>query len=228
MSGTILVVSDSAEAGRVWAYALRQRGHRAELALTPADALRLAAERAPDMAVVDVYEPSGVWLDLCRRLRGQSLCPIIVLAPAQDEGYILQAYASGVDEVAAKPLGPLVLLAKVESWLRRTWHTPAGLQEPLAVGNLTLNVERRELCVDGRESFRLTNLELRLLGSLMAHPGQVLSAHLLIERIWGSEGGDADMLKNVVYRLRRKIEPAGCRQHYVVTVPGHGYRLRLG
>jgi DNA-binding response OmpR family regulator len=56
----------------------------------------------------------------------------------------------------------------------------------------------------------------------------VLSADLLIERLWGPKGADAAMLKYVVYRLRRKIEPAHARQHYLVTVPGQGYRLRAG
>ncbi len=225
MSGTILVFSDSVEASRMWVYALRQRGHRAELALRPDDALRLAHHRNCDLAVVDIYTQDDRWLDLCSRLRDRGVCPILVLAPGTDENQILALYAIGVDEVAAKPVSPLILLAKVESWLRRVPSTPVGPLERLTAGNMTLDPERRELTVDGQGSFRLTNLELRLLQSLMGSPGQVLSADLLIERIWGAKGADAGMLKNVVYRLRRKIEPAHARQHFIVTVPGQGYRL---
>jgi DNA-binding response OmpR family regulator len=228
MGSTILLVSDSLEAARVWGYALRQRGHRPELAVRQEDALRLASERSPDLAVVDIHTQESRWLDFCGELRRRGVSPIIFLVPAADESYILAAYACGVDEVAAKPLSPLILLAKVESWLRTVWSAPAGSLEPLTAGNMALDPERRALCIDGCQSFRLTNLELRLLQSLMANPGQVLSADFLIERLWGSKGADAAMLKNVVYRLRRKIEPAHTRQHYIVTVTGQGYRLRAG
>jgi streptogramin lyase len=81
MNGTILVVSDSTEAARIWAYALRQRGHRPELAGRREDALRLASERRPDLAVVDVHTQESAWLDFCGQLRNQAVSPIIFLVP---------------------------------------------------------------------------------------------------------------------------------------------------
>lgn len=227
MGGQLLIAGDSPEAGRVWAYALRGRGHRAEVSGSVEDALRLAVERLPDLAVIDVYTQAEVWLDACSKLRRHGVNPIILLAPAQDESLILRAYERGVDEVAVKPISPLVLLAKVESWLRRAWTIQTSSLDPLTVGSLTLTPERRELCVSGNCVYRLTNLEVRLLQSLMAHPERAMSGELLIERVWGTDGGDADMLKNLVYRLRRKIEPENARQHFIVTVPGQGYRLRV-
>jgi DNA-binding response OmpR family regulator len=70
----------------------------------------------------------------------------------------------------------------------------------------------------------LTNLEFRVLHLLMSHPGQVLPAGLIVDRVWGyAGGGDSVLLKNVIYRLRRKIEPDAGEPRYLQTVAGEGY-----
>ncbi len=92
---------------------------------------------------------------------------------------------------------------------------------------LTLDVDRQELLAEGQAHTRLTPLEFRLLQHLMAHPGQVLPSEQLIEHVWGYEGtGDRVLLKQLVRRLRRKIEPDPANPRYIETIPNVGYSFK--
>ena len=75
---------------------------------------------------------------------------------------------------------------------------------------------------------RLTTLEMKLLEALMRDPGRVLSADALIAAVWGPEGGDRTMLKQLVYRLRAKIEDDATPAAFIETVPGIGYAFGGG
>jgi DNA-binding response OmpR family regulator len=72
---------------------------------------------------------------------------------------------------------------------------------------------------------QLTPLESRLLEVLMLNAGHVLPVDTLITQVWGPAGGDRTMLKQLVHRLRAKIEPDSDQPPYVETVPGVGYAL---
>jgi DNA-binding response OmpR family regulator len=94
---------------------------------------------------------------------------------------------------------------------------------PLSAGGLTLDPARGEL-VRGEESpVQLTRQESRLLEVLMLSRGQVLSADSLIDGVWGNSGGDRGMLKQLVYRLRRKLEADPSNPVYLKSVSGVGY-----
>jgi len=176
--------------------------------------------------VVDVYAPPQFnALDLCRRLRAETSNPILLIHFDWGEPRCLMTYEAGVDECIHKPLSPLLFLAKVQSWLRRSWTVPTEALEDLHAGRLRLNRRARQLTVQGRGSFRLSSLEYRLVHALMNRRGQVVGTDALIQLVWGHAGGDAAMLKNLVYRLRTKIEPEIGDRHLIQTVPGHGYRI---
>jgi DNA-binding response OmpR family regulator len=93
---------------------------------------------------------------------------------------------------------------------------------------LTLDRSRNEVAREGAPPVRLTPLETRLLERLMLNPGQVLTTDTLIDAVWGPDGGDRSMLKQLVYRLRTKIEPDPAHPHFLETVPGVGYGLARG
>jgi len=212
---------------RIWAYSLRQRMIEVFVVESPADALGQAAEQLPDVIVLDVYIRSQFEpIDLCRKLRAEAVNPILLLHPGSDETHCIKAYEAGVDECIHKPLSPLLFLAKVQSWLRRSSTVPTEALIDLQIGPLRLSPQTRQLAVEGRGSFRLSNLEFRLMHALMGHRGQVLETGTLLRLVWGEGGGDAAMLKNVVYRLRTKIEPENADRHWIQTVPGQGYRFQ--
>ena len=225
LTGTrVLLVSDDLDMGRIWAYALLQTGLEVTLARLVDDPLSLWGEGAYDLAIVDIYDLHREAISLCRQLRAQAVNPIVLLTPTGDEDRVMEAYQAGVDECVVKPTSPCLLLAKVRVWLRRSWTVPARALDRFQVDGLCLDSVRREVVLNGAVAAKLTNLEFRLLHLLMSHRGQVLQSDLILDRVWGYfGGGDCAMLKNVVYRLRRKIEPDPSRPTYIQTVTGEGY-----
>jgi DNA-binding response OmpR family regulator len=140
---------------------------------------------------------------------------------------VLEAYEAGVDEYIVKPVGPLLFVAKVIAWLRRSWTVPAEALDNLEVAGFRLDTSRRQLIIANASPVRLTNLEFRLLHLLMSHHGQVLDSNIVIDRVWGHTGqGDSTLLKNVVYRLRRKIEADPSRPRHLQTIAGEGYTFQ--
>lgn len=157
----------------------------------------------------------------------EAVNPILLMTPRRHEAHLLEAYQAGVDECIVKPISPSLFLAKVKSWLRRSWTVPAEALNGVQAGDLQLDPARRELITATGSVVKLTNLEFRLLHLLMSHRGQVLDSNLIIDRVWGyTGGGNSVLLKNVVYRLRRKVEPDPSQPRYIQTATGERYTFQ--
>jgi two-component system response regulator RegX3 len=220
----VLLVSDEPASGRIWAFALQQMGLEAALVSTSREALDRWAVGGFDMLIIDVHTPQLDGIDLCRQVRAEAVSPILLFSPRGDEAHILEAYQAGVDECVTKPVSPALFLAKARAWLRRSWTVSAGTLDCLQVDALRLDPARREIVAADGLTVKLSALEFRLLYLLMNHRGQVLYSDLIIDRVWGyAGGGDHTLLKNLVYRLRRKIEPDPHLPCYIQTVAGEGY-----
>jgi DNA-binding response OmpR family regulator len=229
MGARVLLVSDEPEAGRIWAFALQQMGLETILTSGIQDALQEWAAGPFDLVVIDVHTPHLDGVDLCRRVRAEAANPILLFTPESDEAHVLKAYQAGVDECVVKPISPTLFLAKVRAWLRRSWTVPAGALDCLQAGDLRLDPPRRVVVTPSGETIKLSSLEFRLLHLLMIHRGQVLPSDLIIDRVWGyAGGGDSTLLKNLVYRLRHKIELDPGQPGYIQTVAGEGYAFQPG
>jgi two-component system, OmpR family, response regulator RegX3 len=165
-------------------------------------------------------------LERIKALRAEMLIPILLLASAWSEAEVLEAYQAGIDDYLAKPVSPSLLLAKVKVWLKRSASISIGVLNPIRVGTLQLFPAEKTVLLKNGGAARLTNLELRLLYYLMNRPGQIVTIGELNQRVWGYNAeADNTMLKNVVYRLRRKIEADPANPLIIQTVPGLGYKL---
>jgi len=203
----IFVVCDRSDTAPVWGYILRQRGLTVTLETSPEKALDRWLAEIHDLMVIDVDVKNHDFIDLYNKLRTVSMAPILLFLPVYDETQILAAYEAGVDDVVVKPISPPIFLAKILSWARRSWIMPMDELELLKAGNHRLDPMRRCLIEPNGKEINLTNLEFRLLHLLMGRPGHTFSAEDIIETIWGEYGnGDQVLLKNVVYRLRKKVE----------------------
>jgi DNA-binding response OmpR family regulator len=136
----------------------------------------------------------------------------------------------GADDYIAKPFSPRQLVARAQAILRRVGKTPAPTIRQ--VGELMLDASRREVRLGAGEAVALTPLESRLLDYLMLNAGQILTIEIIINHVWGAEGGDRDMLRQLVRRLRSKLTQASgpgeadtTRFTHIETVPGLGYGL---
>ena len=218
----ILVVDDDLALADVLAFTLRRAGFDVMLAHDGWKALEQCAIEQPDLIVLDWTLPHLDGLEVCSRVRADSNVPIIMLTVRNADEDVVAALEAGADEYVTKPFSPRQLVARVRSVLRRVVGEP---QEMLRAGPLSLNVERHEVRWDEHPPIHLTRLEMRLLQALIQNADRVLTTESLITRIWGPEGATHDMLKQLVYRLRNKIEPDPGVPTLIETIPNTGYLL---
>lgn len=222
----VFVVCDQRDTAPVWGYILRQQG----LIVVPETSVEKAIDRwsteMPDLVVIDLDEDHEERMELYQKFRAVSVAPILLFLPTYHETEILEAYHVGVDDVVVKPVSPAIFLAKIFAWMRRSWTVPIDNLGLVKAGRHWLDPARRCLVDPAGVEIRLTNLEFRLLHLLMSRPGFVFSLDEIIESIWGGYGnGDQILLKNVVYRLRKKIEEDPSRPIVLQTGQG-GYSFR--
>ena len=218
-----LIVDDDRVLADLVAFTLRRDGFEVTQAHDGEMALRRWADEQPDLIILDVNLPKLDGFAVCRRIREEADTPIILLTVRGEEDDIVRGLALGADDYIVKPFSPRQLVARAQAVLRRVGKTPALAIHQ--VGELTLDPSRRELRLGEGEAITLTPLENRLLDYLMINAGQILTIETLINHIWGAEGGDRDMLRQLVRRLRSKIEPNPAQPIYIETVPGLGYGL---
>jgi len=203
----IFVVCNRKDTAPAWGYILQQQGLTVILETSIEKAIDLWNMEMPDLVAIDVDIPHPDRMELYKKFRAVSVAPILLFLPTHHETEILEAYAAGVDEVIIKPISPAIFVAKILAWMRRSWTVSVDRLSLVRAGKHRLDPTRR--CIvnpDGLE-IKLTNLEFRLLHLLMSRPAYVFGAEDIVESIWGGYGnGDQVLLKNVVYRLRKKIE----------------------
>lgn len=220
----IFVACDQSDNAPVWGYMLRQKGLSVILENSFDNAIDRWSSVITDIVVIDLDVPHQERMELYRRFRAMSVTPILLFLPAYHETEILHAYAAGVDEVVIKPISPAVFLAKILAWTRRSWTVTVDGLNLVNAGKNRLDPARRSLIKTNGTEVKLTNLEFRLLHLLMSRPGLVLSAEDMVQSIWGEyDNGDQVLLKNVIYRLRRKIEADPSNPVFVRTGPGGYY-----
>jgi DNA-binding response OmpR family regulator len=222
----IFVVCDQSDTAPVWGYMLREKGMIVTMEVSSANALKHWKAETSDMVVIDVDIPDKDRIALSQKFRERTVCPILMLLPAHHERQVLEAYSAGVDDVMIKPISPAVFLAKIMAWLRRGWSLPVDGLILVNAGKHILDPARRCVLDPEGTEISLTSLEFRLLHLLMTRPGHIFRAEQIVRFIWGGFGqGDLALLKNVVYRLRRKIELDPGHPRLLQTWPG-GYSFQ--
>ncbi|MGC8856134.1 MAG: response regulator transcription factor [Anaerolineae bacterium] len=216
----VFVVCDQDATAPIWGYIIREKGLVAILETSVQRAMGRAAEEQADLIVVDVNASHSQRMELCQRLRSMSQSPILLFMPTNNENEILEAYQLGVDECVIKPISPAIFLAKIMAWARRSRREPVHLP---ASPHLALDPARRVLIGPANRPVKLTHLEFRLLHLLMSRPGYVFQTEEIIPAVWGERRkGDTVLLKNIVYRLRKKLSEQAEQPNVIHTWPG-GY-----
>jgi DNA-binding response OmpR family regulator len=219
----ILVVDDDRDLREILAFTFRQAGYLVVDADDGARALEVFRSEAPDLIVLDVNLPHADGFEVCRRVRAVSAVPILMLTVRGREEDVVAGLDAGADDYMAKPFSPRTLLARVRALLRRAG---VELADRVAAGDVELDVETHLLTIQGRSPVRLTKLELRLVQFLLSQADRVVRTERLCGHVWGARGGgDRELLKQLVHRVRRKIEKDPSNPRRLVTESGVGYRL---
>jgi DNA-binding response OmpR family regulator len=221
-----LVVDDDLALADVVSFTLRKAGYEVIVAYDGLVALDRWRTDAPDLIILDLNLPKLDGLSVCRQIRAKDDTPIIILSVRGEEDDIVTGLKLGADDYIVKPFSPRQMVARAEAVLRRVSDTRPS------PGHLTIegvNLDLTRCKVSCREELiaKLTPLECRLMEILMLNHDQVMLADTLIDQVWGPQGGDKDMLKQLVYRLRHKIEVCPSKLMFIETVSGVGYSLNV-
>ncbi|MGH8148657.1 MAG: response regulator transcription factor, partial [Steroidobacteraceae bacterium] len=201
----VLVADDDRDLRELIGFALAQAGFLAIKAADGPGAVRLFDAEAPDLAVLDINMPSMSGFEVCQAIRARSGIPIMMLTVRSEEEDLIRALELGADDYLTKPFSPKTLLARLKALLRRAGMERAAA--PLTAGLIALDVAEHTVSLGGDPPIRLTKLELRLLQMLLGHAGATVSSDRLLVHIWGHRNsGDRQLLKQLVHRLRQKIE----------------------
>ena len=216
-----LVVDDDRVLADVVAFTLRREGFEVLLSYDGETGFQRWQDEQPDLVILDVNMPRLDGFEVCRRIRAQSDTPILLLTVRGEEDDIVSGLEIGADDYIVKPFSPRQLVARAKAILRRVGGPPRPTE--IRVGNLLLMPGKREAVRGHDAPISLTHLENRLLEYLMLNAGQVLTFDAIIDHVWGPAAADRDMVRQLVHRLRMKIEPDSSEPMYIDTVPGLGY-----
>lgn len=225
---SILVVEDEPQLVRLIRAILETTNYQVHVVPDGERALESIALDPPDLVLLDLVLPGDMdGFEICRRVRGFSMVPIIMLTARAGEDDKLRGFDAGADDYIVKPFSARELLARVKAVLRRsvvTAETPARVE----LGSLVIDMAAQQVTRDG-ELIHLTPTEFRLLVTLARHPNQVITHSALLTEVWGIDYRDEiDYLRTYVRYLRQKIEPFPAEPRFLVTTPGVGYRLATG
>jgi DNA-binding response OmpR family regulator len=229
---TILVVEDERDLNNLVRRHLEDEGHRVVQAFDGLAAVQAAQAERLDLVVLDWMLPRLDGLEVCRRVRRESIVPILMLTARSEEIDRVLGLEVGADDYLTKPFSIRELLARVRAILRRVELMRAEGGGPdeeappaLSAGPLRVDLGQHAASLDGR-AIELTPKEFDLLVLLLRHPGRAFSRDYLIEKVWGYDAAGSDRTVDThVLRLRKKLGPVGDR---IETVWGLGYRFKAG
>jgi two-component system, OmpR family, KDP operon response regulator KdpE len=220
----VLVVEDDPGLARALALNLKARGFAVDIAVDGTHALRAAADRHPDLVLLDLGLPDLDGTEVIAGIRGWSEVPIIVLSARQSSQDKVGALDAGADDYVTKPFAMDELMARLRASLRRT---RVGVEESLAIvtPDFTIDVPAKRVVRDG-EVLRLTPTEWAILEILVRSRGRLVGQRQLLTDVWGpGYESETHYLRIYVGHLRRKLEPDPSQPIYIQTEPGMGYRF---
>jgi two-component system KDP operon response regulator KdpE len=203
--------------------ALNAAGHSVTTAPDGEQGLAQAARAAPEVIVLDLGLPDIDGLEVCRRIRGWSDVPIIVLSATHAEERKVAALDDGADDYVTKPFGMAELEARIRTALR---HRQARHDQPpdtITVGPLELDLNRRVASV-ADTAVELTSKEFDVLAFLAANASKVCTHQMILTAVWGTGySREAQYLHAYIHRIRQKLGNLGGPS--IKTAPGIGYLL---
>ena len=224
---TVLVVEDEEDILALLHFNLIKAGYEVVCAARGEEALTAIAAGTPDLMLLDLMLPGIDGLEICRRLRDDPATgeiPIIMLTARGEEEDVVRGLDLGADDYVTKPFSIKVLLARIQSVLRR--RSEARRQADggeLIHGDLRIHPGRNLVQVGG-EPVELTFTEFRVLEALASRPGWVFTRYQIVNTVRGEDYSVTDRAVDVqIAGLRKKLGACG---HYIETVRGVGYRFR--
>jgi DNA-binding response OmpR family regulator len=229
---SVLVVEDTDEIRELVVTVLEKAGMDVRAVASGAACMEELHRSVPDVVVLDLGLPDADGTEICRQIRAETQCYVLMLTARAEEVDLLIGLAVGADGYMAKPFSPRELVARVQAMLR--FPRPVQLAGAAAtspeesvrrLAELEVDEESREVRVDG-SIVDLTRTEFDLLAALASRPGRVLQRETLLREVWQTDWeGNLRLVEAHMSNLRRKLVAAGLNSPEIRTVRGVGYRL---
>ena len=220
---SVLIIDDEVQIRRLLRVTLEAAGYRILEAANGEDGLAEAAQRNPDVIILDLGLPAMDGLTVLKRLREWSRAPVLVLSVQEGEGDKVAALDNGADDYMTKPFSTAELLARLR--VVRRHAQPESDNAVFHSGPLEMDLAARIVRIKGRE-IKMTPTEYSFLRLLARHAGKVVTHRQILKEVWGPAYGEqTHYLRVYVAHLRDKIESDPARPELLLTEPGVGYRL---
>ena len=218
-----LVIDDEPQIRRLLRVTLEANGYRVFDAATGQDGIAQAAQRRPDVVLLDLGLPDLDGLEVLKRLREWNRVPVIILSVRDREDDKVAALDAGADDYVTKPFATGELLARLRAALRHL--QPQGADAVFRSGDLEVDLSARVVRRRGQE-VKLTPTEYSLLRLFVTHAGKVLTHRQLLTEVWGPKAVEqTHYLRVHIAHLREKIEAVPSQPELIRTEPGIGYRF---
>lgn len=223
---TILVIEDEKDLAELIAFNLEREGFRAVTAHDGLTGLDQASRIKPDLVVLDLMLPGMLGTEVCKTMKRNeksAAIPVLMLTAKGEEIDKVVGFEVGAEDYVVKPFSTRELMLRVRALLRRS-AAPPSPGSIIKVGQLTLDVERHSVSIDGVE-VSFTSTEFKLLHILVQRQGRLQSREVLLRDVWGyAFVEDSRTVDTHITRVRGKMGTAG---ELIRTVRGFGYKIEL-
>lgn len=214
----ILIADDEPRMVKLVSDFLRKEGYNVFVAENGRQALDIFSDQHIDLVILDVMMPEYDGWAVCREIRKSSQVPVIMLTARSEESDELFGFELGADEYVTKPFSPKILLARVQSLLRRADES----KESLTLEGFEIDEKARSVIVDGI-TLELSMKEFELLHYMANNTGKALSRNQILNAVWDyNYFGDSRTVDTHIKKLRKKL---GHKGSYIKTVRGLGYKF---
>lgn len=227
----VLLVDDEKDVTDLIEEVLRKEGFRNVMkACNGYDAIELTKSRCPDVIILDIMLPDVDGIEVCKRIREVSLCPILFLSSKNDSIDKILGLSSGGDDYITKPFSPKEVAYRIKAQLRRQQYSQhlvkdSSTPKTFRTGNITIDYDSIKVYKNGKE-VEVTSREFHILVFLSENVNKIISKERLYEKVWGEYSAICDNTIMVHIRhLREKLEDNPSDPKIIVTVKGLGYKL---
>jgi DNA-binding response OmpR family regulator len=219
-----LLFATSLDEAEVLSLILQQAGFEVRTSYEIDRAMEFWPERPPELILMTVEKNIEKRKTDIRQIRAHTASPIVVVLDLMIESDAIELVEAGADLVVPRPYRVRLFAAHLKALMRRSSGVPYFSLPSMAIAGLKLDPSARTVEVADKGESRLTQLEFRLLYTLMTHTGQILPTERIVEHVWGYAGeGNRELVRGLVQRLRTKIEPDPRNPKYIKTETGIGY-----
>ena len=225
----ILIADDNKQITTILSSYAKKEGLEPVIALDGAEALEKFQQQKAEivMVLLDVMMPKLDGFEVCRRLRQESMAPIIMITARGEDYDKIMGLDIGADDYVIKPFSASEVMARVRAVLRRIQPQEVACKNSLSIDNLFINLDKYQVQIAGQE-VALTKKEIELLWTLAKNNTKVFSRDNLLDSIWGYDYfGDSRTVDSHIKRLRAKLDKYEHEKWDIKTIWGVGYRFEV-